>query len=166
LPRAASQRAIAHLCGGKIMKQLGLGIIVAIGLTLPALGQGVNWEGIYQLNFAKSTFRGTPPVKSSTMSLVPGNTITAVGFTAEGKPYTTVIPFIVDGKPHQVVGNAFYDMNIYTQLDPFTISINRTKDAKVVQTGITIFNPESKTITTTIIAADGSYNYVLLYEKQ
>jgi hypothetical protein len=149
------------------MKSCLFGAIVAIALTLPTFGQGVNWEGIYQLNFAKSTFRGTPiAAKSQTMSLVPGNTVTAVGFTAEGKPYTTAIPFIVDGKPHQVIGNAFYDTNIYTQLDPFTISINRTKDGKAVQTGVTILNPESKTITTTISAADGSYNYVLLYEKQ
>jgi hypothetical protein len=33
----ASQHAIALLRGGKIIKQLGLGIIVALGLTLPGV---------------------------------------------------------------------------------------------------------------------------------
>jgi hypothetical protein len=45
------------------MKQFCLGTIVAIGLTLPAFGQQtVNPEGIYQLNFAKSTINGPPLV--------------------------------------------------------------------------------------------------------
>jgi hypothetical protein len=42
------------------MKRLGLGVIIALGLTLPALGQeAVDPEGgVYVLNPAKSTFRG------------------------------------------------------------------------------------------------------------
>jgi hypothetical protein len=42
------------------MKQIGLGIIVALGLTLPAFGQEAVYpeEGVYILNPAKSTFRG------------------------------------------------------------------------------------------------------------
>jgi hypothetical protein len=151
-----------------MMKRLCLGVVVAAGLRLPAFGEeAVNWEGIYQLNLAKSTIRGQPfPAKSQTMNLVPGNAVAFVGFTVEGKPITGSTPFIVDGKPRPIAGSPLYDMNTYTRLDPFTISISRTKDGKVAQTGITIFNPQSKTITTTISAADGSYNYVLVYEKQ
>jgi hypothetical protein len=44
------------------MKQLGLGIIVALGLTLPAFGQEREpirlSDGIYVLNMAKSIVRG------------------------------------------------------------------------------------------------------------
>src|SRR5215469_356541 len=48
-----------------------LGIIIASGLTLPAFGQeGIKSmpEGVYQLNYAKSTIRG-PIAKSQTFSL-------------------------------------------------------------------------------------------------
>jgi hypothetical protein len=46
LPRAAPQRVIcAHLRGGKIMKQLGLGIVIALGLTLPAVADPL--QGTY-----------------------------------------------------------------------------------------------------------------------
>jgi hypothetical protein len=74
------------------MKQLGLGIIVAVGLTLPAFGQQALPEGIYQLNFAKSTIHG-PTAKSQTLSRM-GDTVTVVGFDANGKPYTVVFPSI------------------------------------------------------------------------
>jgi hypothetical protein len=41
------------------MKQLGLGIIVAIGLTLPVFGQGVDpLIGTWKMNPAKSTAVG------------------------------------------------------------------------------------------------------------
>jgi hypothetical protein len=79
------------------MKRLGLSIIVAIGSTLPALGQQVLPEGIYQLNFAKSTIHG-PTAKNQTLNRM-GDTVTVVGFDANGKPYTVVFPYIADGRP-------------------------------------------------------------------
>jgi hypothetical protein len=56
--------------GEEIMKRLGLGIIVAIGLTLPAFGQGVDpFIGTWKLNTAKST--STYPLnKSLTLNIV------------------------------------------------------------------------------------------------
>jgi hypothetical protein len=56
------------------MKQLGLSIIVAIGLTLPAFGQqAVDPEpGIYQLNLAKPTIRG-PHAKIRTLNIGKGS---------------------------------------------------------------------------------------------
>jgi hypothetical protein len=70
------------------MKQFCLGIIVAIDLTLPAFGQqAVNpEEGIYVLNPGKSTFRG-PAVKTQTIN-IGKETTTAVGFLADGKPFS------------------------------------------------------------------------------
>jgi hypothetical protein len=52
----AAARDCAHLRGGNNMKRLGLGIVVAIGLTLPAFGQGVDpLIGTWKLNYEKST---------------------------------------------------------------------------------------------------------------
>jgi hypothetical protein len=48
------------------MKRLGLGIIVAIGFTLPAFGQNVGpLIGTWKFNPEKSTYVGIPPMKSS-----------------------------------------------------------------------------------------------------
>jgi hypothetical protein len=51
-------------CVEEIMKQLCVGIIVAIGLTLPAFGQGVDpLIGTWKLNLEKST--STNPLQKS-----------------------------------------------------------------------------------------------------
>jgi hypothetical protein len=150
----------------KIMKQLGLGIIVALGLTLPAIGQqAVNPEGIYQLNLAKSTIRG-PASKGQILNYT-ANEFTGAGFDADGKPGVGTVTMIVDGKPHPVTG-APYDMATYTQIDPYTISINRTKAGKVVETGVRIVNPDAKALWVTLIGTTPtgqSYSHVLVYEK-
>jgi hypothetical protein len=152
------------------MKQLGLGIIVAIGLTLPAFGQqAVNpEEGVYVLNPAKSTFRG--PALKAQMLYVGKDTSTVVGFDANGKPFTPIAwGNTVDGQPHPLTGFPAIDTHTSTQLDPYTVKSVRTKDGKVVQTLIAIYNPDGKTITVTVIGTtpDGvAYNNVLFNEKQ
>jgi hypothetical protein len=150
------------------MKRSCLGIVVAIGLTLPAFGQqAVNPEGIYQLNLAKSTVRG-PAVKSQTLSYS-GDGFTATGFGFNGQPFTIGAAVIADGKSHPMAGAANYDATTYTQVDPYTISISRTKAGKVVETGTRIVNPDGKTIwiTATGTTASGqSYSHVMVFEKQ
>jgi hypothetical protein len=56
LPRAQRTRLRIRV-EEKIMKQSALGIIIAIGLTLPTFGEEVIKlpDGIYVLNLAKST---------------------------------------------------------------------------------------------------------------
>ena len=147
------------------MKQLGLGIIVAIGLTLPAFGQEVfnPPDGNYVLNFAKSTTPSVRLVKSQTLT-VTGNSFSATGLDASDKPYTYVFQWIMDGKSRPVTGSPVWDDDAYTQLNPYTVSVTRAKDGKTVQTGISIYNPETKTIT--FAATDANRSYVLVYEKQ
>jgi hypothetical protein len=152
------------------MKQLGLGIIVAIGLTLPAFGQqavkAINPEGVYQLNLTKSTGQGgSAPPKSQTINIV-GDELTLISIQADGKPFTATYPVILDGKSHPVAGVPTYDATTYTPLDPYTVSYSRTKGGKVVETGTRLFSPNGKLIMITAIAADGSYSSVGVYEKQ
>jgi hypothetical protein len=150
------------------MKRSCLGIIVAIGLMLPAFGQeAVNPDGIWQLNLAKSTIRG-PTVKSQTTSYS-GDGFTATGFSIAGQPYTITAPIIADGKSHPFTGSPNFDAVTYTQLDPYTISVSRTKAGKVVETGTRIVNPDGKTIWLTATgtnAAGQSYSHVMVFEKQ
>jgi hypothetical protein len=151
------------------MKQIGLGIIVAIGLTLPAFGQQpVNpEEGVYVLNPAESTFRG-PAIKAQ-MLYVGKETYTAVGFLANGTSFSATFPGITDGTPHPISGLANVDAQTAAQLDPYTVKTVRTKDGKVVQTLIGIYNPDSKTITVTTIGtspAGAAYSHVWIFEKQ
>jgi hypothetical protein len=63
----ASQHAIALLRGGKIMKQLGLGVVVAIGLTLPAFANPPQLKGDYVW-----TYSDTCLVSPSGFSAPPG----------------------------------------------------------------------------------------------
>jgi hypothetical protein len=96
------------------------------------------------------------------------NEFTASSFDADGKPSTVTVTIIADGKPRPVTG-AKYDMATYTQIDPYTISINRTKTGKVVETGVRIFNPDGKAVWLTLIGTTPtgqSYSHVLVYEKQ
>jgi hypothetical protein len=148
------------------MKRLCLGIIVALGLTLPAFGQEPIKapDGIYVLNLAKSNIRGAAP-KSETFSLE-GDTITVIGFGFDGKPRSFTGKNVVDGKPHPTTGSPLFDTEAFTQLNSYTIGITRTKDGQVTPTGISTFNPKTNEITLTIYGTNGRYNNLMVYEKQ
>jgi len=142
-------------------------LILAAIFTMPAKAEtlGIKIEGIYQLNLAKSTV-GPGFSKSITLNFV-GDQFVAVGIGADDKPYTVTYTFIVDGKPHPVTGAPRYDTSTYTALDSYAFSISRAaKDGKVVETGIGIIDPISKTLTHTSIGPDGSYKRLLVFEKQ
>jgi hypothetical protein len=150
------------------MKRLRLGFIIAAGLTLPAFGEEAIKlpDGIYQLNLVKSTFHGPIGDKSQTFNVV-GDAITTIGISADDKPYIfTGINGFADGKPHPVTGITLWDTVTQTPLDRYTISISRSKNGKVVNTAIRVWNPEAKTMWLTMTAADGSYSHVLVYDKQ
>jgi hypothetical protein len=151
------------------MKQLGLGIIVAIGLTLPAFGQQAVplEEGAYVLNPAKSTFRG-PGIRTQAFYMGK-ETYTVTGFLANGTSFSATFPGSTDGNSHPISGSANVDAQTATQLDPYTVKTVRTKGGKVVQTLIGIYNPDGKTVTLTAIGATPAgvaYNHVLVFEKQ
>jgi hypothetical protein len=159
-------------CVEGTMKQFCLGVIVAIGLTLPAFGQqAVNpEEGVYVLNAAKSTFRG-PAIKTQTINT--GNeTTTAVGFLADGKPFSDTFPNpnnTADGQSRPATGSSNFDAQTSTRLDPYTVKAVRTKDGKVTQTLIGIYNQDGKTLTVTSIGitpAGVAFNHVLVFDKQ
>jgi hypothetical protein len=150
------------------MKRSGLGIIVALGLTLPAFGQeAVNSEGVYVLNPAKSTFRG--PALRTQAFYAGKETYTVIGFFPNGTPFSTTFPSSTDGNSHPISGSDAVDAQTATQLDPYTVKTVRTKGGKVIQTLIAIYNPDAKTMTVTLIGttpAGVAYNNVLLFEKQ
>jgi hypothetical protein len=151
------------------MKQFGLSIIVAIGLTLPAFGQEmVKPEGIYVLNVAKSINRG-PANKSATISFT-ADGFTGVGFGPDGKPWTVNATVIADGKPHAATtGEGLLDMSTYTQIDPYTLSISRTRNGKVFETGVRVVSPDGKTmwLTATGTTPNGeAYSRLSVFEKQ
>jgi hypothetical protein len=162
-------RAIAPVWR-KIMKQLGLGIVVAIGLTLPAFGQEAVFpeEGVYILNPVKSTFRG-PAIKNQVL-YVGKEANSVVGFDANGKPYSVSFPNTrgaSDGQSHPANGLDF-DAQANTRIDPYTTRAVRTKDGKMVSALVTIYNPDSKTMTvsTSGTGPAGAYSHVLVFEKQ
>jgi hypothetical protein len=90
------------------MRRIILACALAGILGVPAFGQQAvdPEEGIYQLNVAKSTFRG-PATKTQTIN-IGKETFTVVGFDANGQPFTSVFPTAAnnpDGQPRPVKGS-------------------------------------------------------------
>jgi hypothetical protein len=115
------------------MKQLGLGIIVAIGLTLPAKAAEAERarmpEGIYVLNVAKSTIiRGALPLAQVIRLEKDKSTVVTIG--PNGGVGTFTIPLQDPpefGKPHPITDSPIWDSTVTTQLDPFTLAKSAPK---------------------------------------
>jgi hypothetical protein len=163
--------AIANLWE-EIMKRLGLGIIVAIGLTLPAFGQSANaLIGTWKFNPEKSS--ANYPLNRSNDMIFSGegqnlrNTIEAID--AQGRPFKEVYIHIYDGMPHPTIGNPDYDSSIYTRVDSHNVNFIRFKEGKVVAFGHLKVSPDGKTYigSTEGIAADGQQYYgLLVWDRQ
>jgi hypothetical protein len=148
------------------MSRIILACALAGILGAPAFGQQAPVdpeEGIYQLNVAKSTLRG--PIPKSQTLYMGKETYTVIGFSANGRPFSIVYPIInTEGQSRPVTGSPAYDTQSVTRLDPYTIKTVRTKDGKVIQTLISIYNPDAKTITVSAIGA--VISAVMVFEKQ
>jgi hypothetical protein len=159
-----------HLRGGKIMKQLGLGIIVAIGLTLPAFGQSVDpLIGTWKLNHEKSTST-FPAFKSGTLAITgegQNRTLTAEAVDANSQSYKIVYRHIYDGQPHPTTGSPDYDSSTYTRIGN-AINGVRSKEGKPVEVMQGIIDPgKNYTVRAEGIAANGEpYHYVYVYDRQ
>jgi hypothetical protein len=154
------------------MKQLGLGIIVAIGLTLPVFGQGVDpWVGKWKLNVEKSMAAGSIPLDRSITLTVTGDgrtfTNNAEGVDAQGQAYKIVFRHIYDGMPHPTTGNPNYDSTTYTRIGN-TINAIRFRQGKPVEVGQGVIVP-GKTYTFTqegVNVNNEPYHTVLVFDRQ
>jgi hypothetical protein len=155
------------------MKQSCLSIMIAVGLTLPAFGQGVDpLIGSWKLNFEKSTSTagvGGPPFKSLTLtwSGEGQNFIDTVeGVDAQGRAFKVVLRHIYDGMPPST-GSQDYDSTTYTRIGN-TINFVRFKQGKAVGSGKLVMVP-GKTLTITsedIDANNKPYHTVGVYDRQ
>jgi hypothetical protein len=152
------------------MKRLGLGIIVAVGLTLPAFGQDVDpLIGSWKLNLEKSTSTA-PLLRSATQTWTrEGQTLidTAEGVDAQGQPFKVVFRHIYDGMPHPTTGSPNYDSTTYTRIGN-TINWVRFKQGKAVEVGQAVIVPDkSYTITVEGINANNQpYRNVGVFDRQ
>jgi hypothetical protein len=151
-------------CVEEIMKQLGLGIIVAVGLTLPAFGQGVDpLLGTWKLNVEKSV---SSPFKTATMVIAgegQNRTLAGDGVDAQGQPFHGVLQHIYDGQLHPSTGDPSYDASAYARIGN-TVNIVRFKNGKPIEVGQAILIP-GKTYTHTY-ENDRLGHVVLVWEKQ
>ena len=150
------------------MKQFCLGIIVAIGLTLPAFGQGVDpLIGTWKLNLEKST--GPVPKSLTTTFVGEGQNFsnTVEGVDAQGQPFKIVNRHIYDGMPHPTTGSPDYDSTTYTRVGN-TINAVRFRQGKTVEVGqIAIVPGKTYTVTAEGVAANGQqYHYILVLDRQ
>jgi hypothetical protein len=157
-------------------------IIMLTGMTLlglafaaspqVALAQSDPFEGIWQLNLAKSNHTGpNAGVKSATWYFHgegQNRKLTVVSINAQGNPVSPVYMQIYDGQPHPTTGNPNYDANATTRVDAHTINYNLTKAGKVVVTGALVVSQDGKTLTATAKGTDANgreYNDVAVLDK-
>jgi hypothetical protein len=161
------------------MKQLGLGIIVAIGLTLPAFGQQTPAPptgplimpdpliGSWKLNLAKS-MSNTPLPKSMILAFAgEGQNFinTATGDNDQG-PFRVVLRHIYDGMPHPTTGAAYYDSTAFTRVGN-TINGVRLKEGKPVEVFQVVIVPgETYTVTYEGIANNQPFHGVRVFDRQ
>jgi hypothetical protein len=153
------------------MKQLCLSIIVAIGLALPAFGQGVDpLVGTWKMNAEKSIAVGILPFQSLIQNYSGEgqnfiDTVDAVN--DQGQVTRSVFRHIYDGVPHPTTGNPDYDSTTYTRIGN-TINGVRFRQGKTVEVMQGVIVPgKTYTITAEGIAANGQpYHYVLVLERQ
>jgi hypothetical protein len=150
------------------MKQFCLGTIVAIGLALPAFGQGVDpLIGMWKLNVEKSI---NSQLKSATQTWTgEGQNFinTAEGVDLQGQALKFVFRHIYDGVPHPTTGSPDYDSTTYTRVGN-TINAVRFRQGKTVEVGQIVIVP-GKTYSVTAEGIDASnqpYHYVLVFERQ
>jgi hypothetical protein len=153
------------------MKQLGLGVIVALALTLPASGQGVDpIIGTWKLNLEKSTANYPLPKKSPSFTVVKDGdhmVSTVEGVDDQGRASKFVLPHIYDGMPHSVTDNPNFDSVAFTRIGN-TLNQVRFRQGKAVEISQVIIVP-GKTFTSTAegIARNGfSYHYVYVWDRQ
>jgi hypothetical protein len=135
-----------------------------------ALAQSDPFDGIWQLNLAKSNLTGPVAGTKSLTSYFHGEgqnrRDTIVGIDAQGNPFSGVYMHIYDGQPHPTTGSPGYDASAYTRVDAHTINYSLTKAGKLVETGTLVVSQDGKTLTVTEKGTNASgreYNDVLVY---
>jgi hypothetical protein len=135
-----------------------------------ALAQSDPFDGIWQLNLAKSKITGPFPGLKSLTYYYSGEgqnrKLTAVGIDAQGNPFSAVFMHIYDGQPHPTTGVPDIDSSAFTRVDAHTINYSLTKAGKVVEIGTVVVSQDGKTLTDTEKGTDASgREYVMVLDK-
>ncbi len=156
------------ICVEEIMKRLGLGIVVAIGLTLPAFGQGVDpLIGTWKLNYEKSTGSGFRSL-TLTFTAAEGRNLVAVtdGVDTQGNQLHGTLRHTYDGMPHPTDGAPDADSTSYTRLED-TINVVRFKRGKVVEVSQSIIVPGKTYTNSGVSVVNGQIvHFTLVLERQ
>jgi hypothetical protein len=152
------------------MKRLGLGIIVAIGFTLPALGQNVDpLIGTWKANVEKSIAVGYEPDKGSTLIYTRDGQNIVLNYEiidAKNQVFKGVNNHIYDGKPHASTGSPDVDATTYTRMGN-TISWIRFKNGKPVVVGQSVIDGNTYTVIQGGINTSNQPTYsVTVYDRQ
>jgi hypothetical protein len=151
------------------MRRLGLGIVVVIGLTLPAFGQGVDpLIGTWKMNVGKSTAVGSQLDKDSTLIYTRDGKNIINNYEiidAKNQVIKGVLSHIYDGKPHPSTGNPDIDATAYTRMGN-TISWVRLKNGKPVVVGQGVVDGNTYTVIQGGITSNQPIYSVTVYDRQ
>jgi len=153
--------------------KLGIALAGTLVAALPALASSPDpLLGTWVLNVAKSTYKGTPAPKSSTVVYSAaglGIHVVAQTVTADGRNLTTEYTGTFDGKDFPVTGNPDYDMQSMKRVSDHKFTFIRKQGGKVVLMGsITVAaDGLSRTaVTDGVNAAGTKIHTVAVYDKK
>jgi len=135
-----------------------LALILVMTLSLLASGvvlaQDSPWVGTWKLNVAKSTFRGTQPLKSQTRTEVAqgdGFRVTYEGIAADGSPISYGYTTNLDGKDSPYFGREpnGADAVATTRVDAYTRTAIQKKTGKPLYTTRGVVSKDGKVLTIT-----------------
>jgi hypothetical protein len=152
-------------------------ILLVASLTLaisPLLAQNDLSVGTWKLNVAKSQYKGTPPPKSETRTLVAegnGYKVTYEGIAADGSQIGYSFTTYLDGKDAPISGAGPFgaDTVAVKRVDAYTMTGIVKKAGKEIRTTTTVVSKDGKITTQTVkgINEQGqAISYTMIWEKQ
>jgi hypothetical protein len=130
------------------------------------------WDGIWQLNVAKSKFQPGPPPKSQMRTIkTEGDmqTQTVETVTADGKTNSSHSTYRLDGKDYPIAGSAEFDSVAARQVDELTIDGTLKRAGKAVSTTSRALSKDKKTMTVTTKGtnrAGQAMHNVMVFDRQ
>lgn len=143
-------------------KQLLLGVVVAAGFGLAAIGANAapsaKFIGTWNLDLSGMPANPPPPKSITLVTSDAGggkwkSTIETVG--ADGKSSKSAVTYAVDGKDYPVTGDPTYNSSAFTSPDPNTLVIVEKQNGKLFDTVTTKLSADGNTQNATTVTADG-----------
>jgi hypothetical protein len=144
----------------KVLLKVFLAALLTISTAVIAVGSDADpVVGTWKLNLAKSTFGGSPALKSQIRTYsqsARGVTMKMTTVSADGKETTTRATFRLNGKDYPSMGNTDFDSLSGMQIDPNTAEFTLKRAGKPVGKIRRAVSEDGRTLTINFVITNGN----------